>query len=146
VILLLLGVGVVAVGAGFAKDENAGVKCSEATLHGLYVAAYNGVDITGNDQVPVAVAGHDVFNGNGKVVSVFTANFNGELVFRKDEFAGKYTVKADCTGTLTYPKLDVESDLFIAPDGSIFTFVQTNPPDQVAAGFELRGTAQRVGD
>jgi hypothetical protein len=147
VVLLVGVVGVLAVGTGLANDEDAAkAKCSEATLHGLYVAAYNGVDITGNDQVPVAVAGRDVFNGNGKVVSVLTANENGELVIRKDEFSGKYTVKADCTGTLTYPKLDVESDLFIAPDGSIFTFVQTNPPEAVASGFELRGTAQRTGD
>jgi hypothetical protein len=152
VLLLLLGVGVLAVGTGFAKDENAkgeddGAKCSEATLHGMYLAAYDGVEITGNDQVPLAVAGHDVFNGNGKVVSVFTANLNGEIVFSKEEFSGKYTVKADCTGTLTYPApLNVEMDLFIAPDGSIFTFVQTKPPEQVASGFELRGTAERVGD
>ena len=35
VVLLVVGVvAVLAVGTGFAKDENAGAKCSEATLHG----------------------------------------------------------------------------------------------------------------
>ena len=37
-------------------------------------------------------------------------------------------------------------DLFIAPDGSMYTFVQTSPPELVEADFELRGTAKRVGD
>jgi hypothetical protein len=36
------------------------------------------------------------------------------------------------------------ADLFIAPDGSMYTFVQTNPPEVVASGFELRATAKRV--
>jgi hypothetical protein len=34
-------------------------------------------------------------------------------------------------------------DLFIAPDGSMLTFVQTDP-GAVASGFALRGTAKRV--
>jgi hypothetical protein len=28
----------------------------------------------------------------------------------------------------------------------MYTFVQTNPPEVVASGFELQGTAKRVGD
>jgi hypothetical protein len=105
-----LMLGVLAVGAGFANDENAaGEKCSEATLHGTYLTAYDGVEITGNDQVPFAVAQYDVFDGNGEV--------RGE-----------------------------QYDLFIAPDGSMYTFVQINPPESVASGFNLRGTAKRVGD
>jgi hypothetical protein len=146
-LVLLVGMGVLAVGAGYAKDEDDGAKCSEATLHGTYLAAYDGVSIEGNDQVPFAVAGRDVFNGNGEVDSVFSANLNGQIVFSKERVSGTYTVKPDCTGTLTYPApLNVENDLFIAPDGSMFTFVQTKPESDVAAGFELRGTAKRVGD
>jgi hypothetical protein len=153
-VVLLLGVGVlvVGIGTGFAedegdKDEDAGAKCSEATLHGTYLTAYDGVSIEGNDQVPFAVAGRDVFNGNGEVDSVFSANLNGQIVFSKERVSGTYTVKPDCTGTLTYPApLNVENDLFIAPDGSMFTFVQTKPESDVASGFELQGTAKRVGD
>ena len=56
-LLVVLGVvglvGVLAVGTGFAKDENdAGAKCSKATLHGTYLFAQDGVDVTGNDQAP----------------------------------------------------------------------------------------------
>ena len=36
-------------------------------------------------------------------------------------------------------------DQFVAPDGSQIAFVQTNP-GTVAAGFEPRVTARRVGD
>jgi hypothetical protein len=56
-----------------------------------------------------------------------------------------YTVTADCTGTSTYPDLNAHFDLFIALDGRMFTFLRTDP-GFVASGFELRGTAKRVGD
>ena len=119
-------------------------KCSEATLHGTYLFAYAGVDITGEDQVPLAGAGYEVFDGNGKVKGVGSGNFNGE-VFRNETLSGTYTVKADCTGTITYTD-GTRFDQFIAPDGSKFTFVQTKPSERVTSGFELRGTAKRVGD
>src|SRR3712207_2925119 len=143
VVLLVVGVvAVLAVGTGFAKDESAGAKkCSEATLHGQYLFATEGVDITGNEQVPFAAAGYDVYNGNGKVKGVSSVNFNGE-VFRNERFSGTYTVKADCTGTLTFAD-GGQLDLFVAPDGSMYTIVETDP-GLVALGFELRGTAKRV--
>jgi hypothetical protein len=149
VVLGLLGVvGVLAVGTGFAEDENgAGAKCSKATLHGTYLFAQNGVDIFGKDQVPFAIAGYEQFDGNGKAKAVFTGNFNGN-VLRHGVFTGTYSVKADCTGTSTYfdpaEDGDVRMDMFIAPDGSMLTFVQTKPSQQVTAGFEQRATAKRV--
>src|SRR5215217_6161001 len=103
VVLAVVGVvGVLAVGRGFANDENAArAKCSEATLHGTYLFAQNGVEIKGNEQRPFAIAGYDVFDGNGKVKGVSSGNFNGE-VFRNDPFTGTYTVRANCTGTVTF--------------------------------------------
>ena len=141
-LVLLVGVVVVAVGAGFAKDENAEAKCSEATLHGTYLFAYDGVEFQKGKKVPIAVAGHQVFNGDGEQHGVSSVSFNGEI-FRKHPFSGKYTVKADCTGTTTTN--GSHSDLFIAPDGSMFTWVYTDP-GVVASGSELRGTAKRVED
>jgi hypothetical protein len=145
-VLLVVGAGVLAGGAGYAEDngdngdEDAGAKCSVATLNGTYLFAHDGVKIKGNDQLPFANAGYDVFDGNGKVETVVSGNANGET-FRNDRFSGTYTVKADCTGT-AYGELD----LFIAPDGSMFTFVQIKPKSSVTSGFELQGTAKRVGD
>jgi hypothetical protein len=139
-------VGVLAVGRGFANDEKAaGAKCSVATLHGTYLFAQNGVEIKGNDQRPFAVAGYDVFDGNGEVKGVASGNFNGET-FRNDRFSGTYTVKANCTGTVTFKDgAATQGDVFIAPDDSKFAFVRTTPED-VAAGIDPRVTAKRVGE
>jgi hypothetical protein len=148
-LLVVVGVvgllGVVAVGRGFAYDEKAtGAKCSEATLHGTYLFAQNGVEIKGNDQRPFAIAGYDVFDGNGEVKGHASANFNGKITRSKEPLPGRYSVKANCTGTLTFTN-GTRYDIFIAPDGSMFTFVHTNP-ELVSAGFEQRGSAKRVGE
>jgi hypothetical protein len=143
VLILLVGAGVLTVGAGYAKhDDDAGEKCSEATLQRRYLFSYDGVGIERTGQVPFAVAGYQVFNGNGTQHGVSSGNVNGKI-FRKEPFSGKYTVSTDCTGTTTTN--GVESDLFIAPDGSMFTWVYADP-GTVASGFELRGTAKRVGN
>jgi len=103
-LLVVLGVvgvvGVLAVGRGFAEDENASMaKCSVATLHGTYLFAYDGFGIKGNEQIPFAVAGYDVFDGNGNVNSVSSFNVNGKIT-RKEHTSGTYSVKTDCTSTV----------------------------------------------
>ena len=150
-LILLVVVGAAAlltpVGAGYAKDEDASssrAKCSVATLEGTYLFAQNGVEIKGNEQRPFAIAGYDVFDGNGKVKGHATTNFNGKITRSKEPLPGTYTVKANCTGTLTF-RDGTRYDIFIAPDGSMFTFVHTNP-ELVSASFEQRGSAKRVGD
>ena len=150
-LILLVVVGAAAlltpVGAGYAKDEDASrAKCSEATLEGTYLFAQNGVEIKGNgDQRPFAIAGYDVFDGNGEVKGVASGNSNGE-VFRKDPFSGTYTVKANCTGTVTFRDGDaIHGDIFIAPDGSEFAFVRTDP-ESVGATIDEQVTAKRVGE
>jgi hypothetical protein len=115
-----------------------------ATLRGTYLFAADGVEIRDDDQVPFAAAGYEVYHGNGNVDVVVTLSVNGEIT-RNVHASGTYTVTADCTGTSTYPDLDEHFDLFIAPDGSLFTFISTDP-GVVVARFELRGTAKRVGD
>jgi hypothetical protein len=148
VALILLVVGAAAlptVGVGYAKDENASsrAKCSNATLEGTYLFAYDGFGIKGNEQIPFAVAGYDVFDGNGNINSVSSFNVNGKIT-RKEHVSGTYSVKADCTSTAIY-KDGTRYDQFIAPDGSKFTFVQTKPSEVVTATFEARVTAKRVG-
>ena len=152
-LILLLVVGAAAllttVGAGYAKDENASsrAKCSVATLKGTYLFAQNGVEIKGNsEQRPFAIAGYDVFDGNGEVKGVASGNLNGE-VFRKDPFSGTYTVKANCTGTVTFRggSAATQGDIFIAPDGSKFAFVRIDP-ESVGATIDEQVTAKRVGE
>jgi hypothetical protein len=136
------------VGAGHAKDEDdsSRAKCSKATLKGTYLFAQNGVEIKGNEQRPFAIAGYDVFDGNGEIKGVSSGNFNGE-VFRNDRFTGTYSVKANCTGTVTFRGggAATQGDMFIAPDGSTFAFVRTDP-EFVSAGIDPQVTAKRVGE
>jgi len=143
-VILLVGVGVLAAEVGFAKDDNAAeAKCSEATLHGRYLFAADGFKVKGNNQGPTAAAGYQVFDGAGKVDQVSSVNLNGK-VFRNIRDTATYAVKADCTGTITYPDRS-EVDVFIAPDGSTLTAIRTKPSDIVTSSFNLRGTAKRVG-
>ncbi len=140
----VLVLGVLAAGAGYANNQNAGAKCSEATLHGRYLFAFGGSEIKGNGKaVPFAQAGYEVYKGNGKMKGGLSGNFGGEIIHNK-HVSGTYTVKADCTGTLRY-KDGTRYDLYLDPDGTRFTFVQTNP-EFVGAGFEPRATAERVGN
>ena len=146
-ILVVVGAAILTtVGAGYAKDENASsrAKCSKATLKGTYLFAQNGVEIKGDEQRPFAIAGYEVFDGNGKVKGVDSSNFNGEIT-RNERFSGTYSVNADCTGTATYSD-GTRYDQFIAPDGSILTFVLTKPSEGVTSAFELQVTAKRVGE
>jgi hypothetical protein len=150
-LILLVVVGAAAllttIGVGYAKNEDAAsrVKCSVATLKGTYLFAFDGVEIKGNDQRPFAIAGYDVFDGNGKVRGASSGNFNGE-VFRNDRFSGTYSVKANCTGTVTFKDgAATQGDVFIAPDGSKFAFVRTDP-EFVSAGIDEQVTAKRVGE
>jgi hypothetical protein len=109
-----------------------------------YLFAFDGFKIKGNEKVvPFARAGYEIYKGNGKMKGALSGNLDGEIT-RNEPFSATYTVKADCTGTVTYTD-GTRYDLFLAPDGSQFTFVQTNP-EFVGAGFEPRGTAERVGD
>ena len=146
VLLLVVGLaGVLAMGTGFAKDENASrAKCSEATLDGTYLFADNGFLIKDNEKVPFAASGYEVYDGNGHTKGVVTTNVNGKVT-SKETFSGTYSVKGDCTGTSTYSD-GTQYDDYIAPDGSMETFVQTKPSKWVLAGDEQQVTAKRVGD
>jgi hypothetical protein len=135
---LLLPLALAGVGSALAAEE-----CSVATLHGTYLFANEGFTIEGNTRGPFAVAGSEVFDGQGNVLSIYTISTNGKIA-RNVRVDGKYVVNADCTSTVTYSDR-TRYDQFIAPDGSTLVFVQTNP-GTVAAGFEPRATAQRVGD
>ena len=113
-------------------------ECHEATLKGTYLFAYDGFEIKEGDKVPFAVAGREVRDGKGNIEGIYSANFNGEIT-RNEPFSATYTVKADCTGTNTFPD-GTHYDMFIAPDGSMFTVVQSDPD------FVASWTTQRVKD
>jgi hypothetical protein len=137
---------VMAMPALAAAEDNdaAAAKCSEDTLDGRYLFSYDGYEIKGNKKVPFAVAGYEVYDGNGHVRGAYSGNFGGEVV-RNQPIRGTYTVNADCTGTVRYTD-GTQVDQFVSPDGSQVAFVQTKPPEFVSGGLEVRGTKTRVGD
>ena len=69
--------------------------------------------------------------------AVHSSNFNGEVT-RKEPDSATYTVKADCTGTVTF-RDGSKIDVFIAPDGSKFTFVRTQALRARGVGFRTAG-------
>jgi hypothetical protein len=144
-VVLLVGTGVLTGGAGYAQDAETSSKatCSVATLRGTYLFALQGISIRGNDRILFAAAGYEVYNGRGNVDLVASLSENGQVV-RNLRRSGPYTVNRDCTGTASYADPTEHYDLFVAPDGGMFTFIQTDP-GIVLSAFELRGTAKRVG-
>jgi hypothetical protein len=128
-----------------AEDNDADeTKCSEATLEGRYLFSFDGYEIKGNKKVPFSQAGYEVYDGNGHVEGVYSGNLGGEVI-RNQPLSGTYTVKADCTGTVTYTD-GTQVDQFFSPDGSEVAFVLVKPPAFVGGGLEVRGTKTRVGD
>src|SRR3954447_2496717 len=124
----LLPLALTGAGNAFAAENNvapdaAAATCSEATLHGTYLFANDGVALRGSDRVQFADAGMDVYDGNGHIREVYTLSVDGKAT-RFSRVTGTYTVKSDCTGTARYSD-GTRYDQFVAPDGSKVVSVQT---------------------
>ena len=139
--LALAGAGNAFAAEASTAPDAAAAGCSEATLKGTYLFAYNGLIVSGDQKGPFATAGTDVYDGNGHVRSVYTVSGNGKI-FRFN-VTGTYTVKSDCTGKARYSD-GTRYDQFVAPDGSQIVFIQTNR-GTVDAASEVRVSAT-VGD
>ena len=140
---LLLALPLAGAGNAFAAEDSA-ARCSEATLRGTYLFSLVGFTVTGTGSDPFAIGGQDVYDGHGHVRSVFTSSTNGQIT-RFIRSTGNYTVNPDCTGSVSFSGGTTTGDLFIAPDGSQYVFVHTNP-GTVAAELDQRVTARRVSD
>ena len=121
-------------------------QCSASTLNGRYVFSVAGSQGTGRNRVPFAVAGTEVFDGHGNLRGVISQSMNGTIT-RHVSITGTYAVNHDCTmtETVTVPGAVLHFDQFTTNDGSVFTFIETDP-GIVASGFETQGTGQRVGN
>ncbi len=124
------------------SDQGGPTSCSNATLRGLYMSAGpTGYTTVNGSLVPEAVTGKIILFGNGKANTLVTISIGGNII--PDVAApATYTVNSDCTGTFTVhmtpPTPDVHLDIFVAPDGSEYFTIQTDP------GNVLPGTIQRV--
>ncbi len=108
--------------------------CSLATLKGDYLFAQDG---TASGK-PLAQSGKESYDGAGKVRGVSTISTNGTIT--RGTYTATYTMKADCTGTLTITdsaKKTYHYDFFTTPFGDDVVWVQTDP-GSVSAGWERR--------
>jgi hypothetical protein len=117
--------------------------CTAAILRGGYGAGTTGLinsssnsnDITIGTFVPFAEAVHFVFDGKGKISGSSTADYGG-MIFPVT-FTGTYSVKPNCTGSLTADAGDsgiIHRDLVIVDGGKEVEFVSTDA-GLVIAGY-----------
>ena len=109
-------------------------KCSLATLTGDYLFAQDGLE----GGKPFAQAGKESYDGAGHVKGVSTSSTNGTI--KRGTYTATYTMKADCTGTLTITdsaKKTYHYDVFTTPGGNEAVWVQTDY-GSVSAGWERR--------
>jgi hypothetical protein len=122
--------------------QGASKTCSLATLKGRYQFASAGYLVMNGAALPLAVAGIDILDGNGNISSNSTLIVGGAVIFQNLIVPnGTYTVRKDCTGTLTLGASGVVLDIFVAPDGEAYDYVQTAP-----SGNILAGTIRKVSD
>jgi hypothetical protein len=112
--------------------------CSLATLRGTYLYAGNGSDVSGATVTPTAFAGSEVYSGTGRVSGSSTDSTGGKIRPRS-AYTGTYTLNENCTGTLTVGTT-LTFDIYVAPSGDRFTYVQTNA-GSVSAVTEARVAA-----
>jgi hypothetical protein len=116
--------------------------CSNATLKGTYLFAYDGWQIDAdNVRKPFAFSGMEIYNGDGTMRGIYSGSTDG-VVSQMVGYTGISTIHPDCTGEQTFTDDPTGAvthyDIFVAPSGEEFTFVQTDP------GFVSAGSERRV--
>ena len=139
--LCVLGIGYLGLYLGHPHSALADMGCSNATLKGTYLFAYDGWQIDADGvRKPFAFSGIEIYNGDGTMRGIFSGSTDG-VVDRIRGYTGTSTVHPNCTGEQTFTEdsgLVTHNDVFVAPSGDEFTFVQTDP------GFVSAGSEPRV--
>src|SRR5215831_10764540 len=123
---MILTVGLLAWGLGHPQLAWSGNSCSLKTLKGTYTGFCHGVQ--GAQQSNFAAADLEHFHGDG-TSNGFSTYADKDNVLSQVPFNATYTVKPDCTCTYTATDVNgtIHLDIFVAPDGSEFNFVYTDP-------------------
>ncbi len=109
--------------------------CSSKTLKGTYIYQFEGSRDDG--KTLTREAGMEVYDGEGTMTVIASFNSVPGSVFSFQTTQLTYTVNANCTGVLS-GKNGPYADIFIAPDGSSFTFLSN------VAGHQISGVETRV--
>jgi hypothetical protein len=114
--------------------------CSNRTLSGTYTYQLEGTRDDG--RTLTREAGMEVYDGRGhmSVIATFNSVPGGVSSFQTTRLS--YVVYSNCTGVLSGSR-GPYADIFVAPDGSSFTFV-SNVAGQQISGIEHRVSERRV--
>jgi len=138
--LCVLGIGYLGLSLGHPPSALADLGCSNATLKGTYLFAQDGWQIDADGvRKPAAFSGIEIYNGDGTMRGIFSGGFDG-VVSRMVGYTGTSTIHPNCTGEQTFTDdtgAVTHNDIFVAPSGEEFTFIQTDP-GAVSAGSERR--------
>jgi hypothetical protein len=138
--LCVLGIGYLGLYLGHPHSALADMGCSNATLKGTYLFAYDGWQIDADGvRKPFAFSGMEIYNGDGTMRGIYSGSIDG-AVLRMVGYTGTSTIHPNCTGEQTFTDdlgIVTHNDVFVAPSGNEFTFVQTDP-GSVSAGSEPR--------
>lgn len=105
-------------------------ECSPSTLQGQYIFVGRGFIEPLAPNVPRVHSGIYLFDGAGKVSGKETSSRGGR-VSEDQALHGTYSLKADCTGTMTFaslfdPKLETHWDIFVTADGRRANMIRTD--------------------
>jgi hypothetical protein len=138
---LVVAIGLLTGGQGYAKDKHDKGTCSLATLKGRYLFAASGTILPPafgvTEPTPGADAGYHVFNGDGTGTDIVTVRVGSTVVLENFVTPTHYTINANCTGVLTVPN-GPSFDLFIAPNGDFLSTISTAPPGNYVSRIEQR--------
>jgi hypothetical protein len=101
--------------------------------------SYNGRYVFAGSGKSSAIAGIEIYNGDGTMTGIFSQSTDGTIV-QEVAYTGTYTVNPDCSSTLTITdenNVVAHYSQFLGPKGEEFTWLQTDP-GTVSAGFEKR--------
>ena len=138
---LVVAMGLLTIGQGYAKDKHDKGTCSLATLKGRYLFAASGTILPPafgvTEPTPGADAGYHVFNGDGTGTDIVTVRVGSTVALENFVTPTHYTVNANCTGVLSVPN-GPSFDVFIAPNGDFLSTISTAPPGNYVSRIEQR--------
>lgn len=109
--------------------------CSTATLNGSYVfiqpAGFTTRNSAVGSEVPWQFVGLETFDGKGNTTVNYTSAIEG-AISQNQASTGTYTVKPDCTGSLSFTEGDaagLTANIAISGAGADVFAISTNPGD-----------------
>jgi hypothetical protein len=141
---VIISVGLLTVEQGYADDAT---RRTLDTLKGQYLFSASGTlfppafGVTEKSQSNAA--GYHIFNGDGTGTDVLTFRINGVTVPVTSPLPFTYTLKPDCTGTVTVPSGPLHFDIFAALDGEEVAYISTDQGFAESDGPQRRVRSSR---